>query len=276
MHNRSVVELPLSSLVIGKGQVRTREVGKDIDELAASIKKVGLLEPITVCPSPDQEGMFEILTGQRRFLAHQALNKESILAVLIDEHVDATTAKVISITENLVRTGLNTRDLIDACTELYKKYGSIREVSDETGLPYAKVQQFVKFDRLRPEMKDLVQSGELELKVALKAQDATMATGEYDPEMAVELAKEMSGMTDAQRQKTTQAIQENPTTDVETAVGLARAAEKEIRLEVRIGPREAESLSTFAKDEGTDRTDAAAQLLREGLMTKGYLEEDDE
>ena len=40
MHKSKVVEvkeIPLTSLVIGKGQVRVRDVGKDIDELAASI-----------------------------------------------------------------------------------------------------------------------------------------------------------------------------------------------------------------------------------------------
>ena len=40
---KEIMEIPLSNLVIGKGQVRIRDVGKDIDELAESIKKIGLL-----------------------------------------------------------------------------------------------------------------------------------------------------------------------------------------------------------------------------------------
>ena len=38
-----IKEIPLDALVIGKGQVRVRDVGKDIEELASSIKKQGLL-----------------------------------------------------------------------------------------------------------------------------------------------------------------------------------------------------------------------------------------
>ena len=71
-----VIEIPLVDLVIGKGQVRLTDVGKDIDELAESISKVGLLEPIVVCPTA-QAGKYEILTGQRRFLAHKKLGRET-------------------------------------------------------------------------------------------------------------------------------------------------------------------------------------------------------
>ena len=87
----------MDSLEIGKGQVRLRDVGKDIDELAASIAKVGLLEPIVVAPG-SAPGKFEIITGQRRFLAHKKLGAETIMAAVLDTAVDETEAKVISVT----------------------------------------------------------------------------------------------------------------------------------------------------------------------------------
>ena len=71
---KTVRDIPLDDLVIGKAQVRKRDVGKDIDELAESIRVVGLLEPIVVAPA-DKPGKFEIITGQRRFLAHQLLGR---------------------------------------------------------------------------------------------------------------------------------------------------------------------------------------------------------
>src|SRR6266545_552956 len=144
---KEVRELRLDELEIGRGQVRLRDVGKDIQELADSIAKVGQLEPIVVCPSATP-GRYEIITGQRRFLAHQELRRSTITAAILDERVDETMAKVLSVTENLVRRDLNSRDLIDACTALYKKYGSIKAVADETGLPYSKVSQYVKYDQL--------------------------------------------------------------------------------------------------------------------------------
>ena len=48
---KEVKEIPLKDLVIGKGQVRLRDVKKEVTELADSIRKVGLLEPIVVCPA---------------------------------------------------------------------------------------------------------------------------------------------------------------------------------------------------------------------------------
>ena len=91
-----IKEIPLKTLIIGKGQVRVRDVGKDIDELADSIKKQGLLQPIVVCES-DEPGKYEILTGQRRFLAHKVLQLEKITACILDEKVDEIEAKLISV-----------------------------------------------------------------------------------------------------------------------------------------------------------------------------------
>ena len=69
---KEYLQIPLDSLEIGRGQARTREVYTGIAELADSIRKVGLLEPIVVCEGV-QEGKYEILTGQRRFLAHSGI-----------------------------------------------------------------------------------------------------------------------------------------------------------------------------------------------------------
>ena len=50
---KEIKEIELSKLRIGKGQVRTKDVGKEIDELAESIRVLGLLEPIVVAPSSE-------------------------------------------------------------------------------------------------------------------------------------------------------------------------------------------------------------------------------
>ena len=55
---REVRDIPLDDLVIGKGQVRVRDVQKDIDELAESIRVQGLLQPIVVCEA-DKQGKYE-------------------------------------------------------------------------------------------------------------------------------------------------------------------------------------------------------------------------
>ena len=116
-----VQELNLDDLTLSKGQVRTK-VGEGIDELAESIRVLGLLEPIVVTPS-SKAGKYEILTGQRRFLAHKRLKKQTILAIVRTDKIDEHLAKGISVTENVMRLDLTRKELIDACTSLYKKYG---------------------------------------------------------------------------------------------------------------------------------------------------------
>ena len=120
------------------------------------------------------------------------------MACILSERVDETTAKVISITENLVRVNPKSR-LYRHLTALSRKYGSIKSVAEETGLPYHKVQHYVKYDRLKPELKKMVDEGDVELKVALKAQDAASVTGSFNPEEAVKFAKELSQMSGAQQ-----------------------------------------------------------------------------
>lgn len=265
-------EIPLADLAIGKAQVRLRDLSKDIDELAESIRVVGLLEPIVVCPA-DKPGKYEIITGQRRFLAHEKLGKKTILAAVIDQRVDEMTAKVLSVTENLVRRDLNKRDLIDVCTALYKRYGTIKAVAEETGLPSLKVSEYVKYDRLAPELRDLVDAGDVDIKVALRAQDAASATGTLDTAEAVKLAKEMAPMSGAQQSKIVKERSENPEISVDDLIEKAKTGEKITQILVTLTAAVHGSLQKYAKEEGTTQDDAARSLIEEGLSSKGFLEE---
>lgn len=263
-------EVALSDLVISKSQVRQRETGKEIDELVDSIQKVGLLEPILVAPA-QTSGKFEIILGQRRFLAHQELGKKTITAGMLSERVGELEAKVLSVTENLVRRDLNRKDLIDVCTYLYKQYGSMKDVAEETGLPYHRVRQFVKYDRLLPELKEWVdRNPESNLKTALRAQDAAAATGDLNPNEAIKLAEEMSNMSGAQQEKIQKDLEEDSAVSVDQAIEQAKSSEKIIQFRITLGQQAHDSLRRFAKDEGTVLDDAAAQLIEEGLATKGY------
>ncbi len=85
-------DIPLNDLVIGRGQVRTASPGKGIDELASSIAVQGLLQPIVVCEAK-KEGKWEILTGQRRFLAHKILRTDTIAAAILDGRVEENRSK---------------------------------------------------------------------------------------------------------------------------------------------------------------------------------------
>ena len=265
---KEVQELKLEDLTIGKGQVRTK-VGEGIDELAESIRVLGLLEPIVVTPA-DKPGKYEILTGQRRFLAHKKLKKKTILAIVRTDKIDEGLAKGISVTENVMRVDLTKKELIDACTSLFKKYGSIKDVCDATGLPSNKVRLYVKYDRLVPKLKKLVDEGEVDMATALRAQDAASVTGTTNEKDAVVFAKEMKAMSGAQQSRIIKERETNPDVPVDDVIESAKTGTKVTQVIVTLSSTVHSSLQTFAKSEGQNQDDAAAALIEEGLQQKGF------
>ncbi len=271
-HIKEVREIPLQNLTIGKAQARTRNVNKEIDELAASIQKVGLLEPIVVCES-DLEGKYEIVTGQRRFMAHVHLETETILAAILDESVDELTAKVLSVTENLVRLDLNSSDLIDVCTWLYKHYGSIKAVVEQTGLSYPKVSQYVKYDQLVPQLQVLVDDSSVPLPTALRAQQAASSSGDINIEEAVMFAKEMAPMSGAQQKKILDERKKDPTTPADDVIETAKTGGRITQLVVTLTSEVHTALGQYAQSEGTNSDDAAGRLIQDGLYINDFWKE---
>lgn len=262
-------DIPLSDLQIGKGQVRLSDIEKDIDELADSIRTVGLLEPILVAPT-GIESKFEIILGQRRFRAHQELGLKKIAAGILEEEISVQEAKVLSVTENLIRKDLNRKDMIDVCTYLYKRYGSMRAVADEAGLPFYKVREYVRYDRLIPELKHLVDSEEVELMAAIRAQDAAATEGNPDAQDAIKLAKEMSPMSNAQQKKIQQEKEADPGASVDELIEHAKSGGRVTQISVTLGHGIHASLRQFARRERISIGDAAAELIETGLLRNGY------
>ena len=267
-------DVPMDDLVIGKGQVRTSEIGKDIDELANSIRVQGLLQPIVVCKSKDEPAKWEILTGQRRFLAHKRLGRSSITAAVLDGHVDEQTAKAISITENLIRRKLSGKDLIDGVTYLYRMYGTQKAVVEATGLPQTAVSSYVKYPRLIPELKGLVDNGNVDVNVALKAQDSATARddGEPDPEIARKLAISMAEMSGVQRKKVAEELKENPSKPVDDVIEKAKSSSKVIQVTATLTQRTHIALRKFASNEGLHQDEAAATLIEYALTSADLLD----
>ena len=265
--------IPLNDLVIGKGQVRTENPGKDIDDLVTNIEVQGLLQPIVVCPAKDP-GKWEILTGQRRFLAHKILKRKTISAAVMDERVDEAQAKAISVAENLVRRQLTGKELKDGILFLYNIYGSVPDVARTTGLSENKVRDYVKYPRLVPELKALVNEHAVDVNVAVRAQDSSMdQDGNVNTEVAVRLAGEMVPMTDVQRKKVVKEIRKDPGRSVDDVIKWAKAGGKVTRINATVTQDTHAALRRFATEEGANQDEAAAMLIEEALTHRGFLEE---
>lgn len=268
-------DVPLDQIVIGQGQARTRNVDKNIEDLARSIQTLGLLEPIVLARTGDEA--YEVITGQRRFLAVQRLGWTSIMAGILDTRPDEDLSKAISLTENMVREDMVTLDYIDACTKLFLQYGSIKLVSEELGLPRNEVSQYVKFDQLVPALQERVNKEPTKLNVALRAQKAAAAINkedEIDEATAVTLFEEMETLSGPQLSQLEKSAKQNPNASIEEIIESGRRQPREVRLTIVISVELQDALDRFASEEDTNRTNAAADIIEKKLIAEGYVKDE--
>jgi len=102
--NNEIIFIDLDDIVTQKEQPRKYFNKEKIANLAESIKKHGVLQPIIV--SKDTNGKYKIIAGERRFRAAKEAELNEIPAI-IKENIDEITSFEISLIENLQRENLN-------------------------------------------------------------------------------------------------------------------------------------------------------------------------
>jgi ParB family chromosome partitioning protein len=156
---------------------------------------------------------------------------------------------------------------------LFKKYGSIKAVADETGLRYDKVSQYVKYDQLFPELREMVDKREVNLQTALRAQKAASVGGEPDHAEAVALARGMAPLSGPQQKKVVEEREEEPEKPVEEILESAKSGGRITQVVVTLSSTVHSELKRYAEVEGTNLDDAARMLIESGLSGKGFLQE---
>ena len=101
--SKNAFELPLEKIIPNPNQPRTNFKQEELQELAASIQRDGLLQPILV--RPYGKDTYQIIAGERRWQACNMLGLESV-PVRIKEAEDGEVLK-LAIVENVQRTDLN-------------------------------------------------------------------------------------------------------------------------------------------------------------------------
>ena len=124
-------KISISSIVPNKYQPRKNFEKEKMEDLKNSIKERGVVQPIIVRKSEDDVGKFEIIAGERRWLASQNAGLHEIPAIIIE--ADNLKALEFAIVENVQRSDLNP---IEEATS-YKK------LMDEFGYDQDKVSKFI-------------------------------------------------------------------------------------------------------------------------------------
>ena len=114
-------QLAISDLVPNKYQPRKIFDESNLDELAKSIAERGMIQPIVVRVSNDNKSKYEIIAGERRWLAAQRAGFNEIPAVILE--IDDQKSLEIAIVENVQRQDLNVIEEANGYQRLIKEFG---------------------------------------------------------------------------------------------------------------------------------------------------------
>jgi ParB/RepB/Spo0J family partition protein len=297
--------IPLGQLAVGQSNVRTENVN-DMDaltDLAEHIERHGLLEPIVVfdIKSLDSEHplystrkdvpeQYEILAGQRRFTAFKkVLNVnypdegwDKIPCHIREAPDNETDAKAISLGEGLTQLPFTLADSINACDDLFKVYNDEKIVHKKTGISTNLIKRYVKFNRLPALVQDnlpmIHKNNKTAVNLAVAAADALRwsKAGPVSEEKVLELA-ERYGVKKAKSQadykKIIRAAQENPDKTVIEIEKISVELEEPVVVKVVLEAPTYSHLDSYAKDQGKDPEDQAAELVEEGLARNQNIDE---
>ena len=141
-----VLRIPLDQLDHNPYQTRTATLDPAaLEELAASIKSVGVMQPIVVRRAPD--GRYQVIAGERRWQASRIAGLTSIPAIL--RQVSNEQAMEMTIIENLQREDLNPMEEARAYERLGKEFGLTQEqMSIRTGADRSSISNFLRLLKL--------------------------------------------------------------------------------------------------------------------------------
>ena len=114
-------KIPIASLQRNKYQPRTTFDEEKINELSLSIKENGVIQPIAVRLNKYEPNKYEIIAGERRWLAAQKAGLNEVPAVVLD--IDDQKSLEIAIIENVQRQDLNIIEEAMGYQRLIKDFG---------------------------------------------------------------------------------------------------------------------------------------------------------
>jgi ParB family chromosome partitioning protein len=154
------LKLAIDCLQPGKYQPRGEMEEAPLNELAQSIKKQGLLQPLLVREL--SSGCYEIIAGERRWRASQIAGLTEVPVIL--KQVDDETAMAMALVENLQREDLNAMDQARAMHRLTTEFAlTHQQIADLLCKSRTAVSNFLRLLSLSPAVKKLLEHGDLDM-----------------------------------------------------------------------------------------------------------------
>ena len=153
--------LQLDQMQPGKYQPRTRMDEGALQELAASIRAQGLMQPILVRPVEGHQ-RFEIIAGERRFRAARLAGLQAV-PVLVKDVADEAAA-AMALIENIQREDLNPLEEAQGIARLIREFHFTHEQAAESvGRSRSAVSNLLRLLNLAPPVQTMLMAGDLDM-----------------------------------------------------------------------------------------------------------------
>ncbi|GAA0641429.1 ParB/RepB/Spo0J family partition protein [Brevundimonas lenta] len=151
---------PIESLKPNPDQPRKIFNREDLEELATSIRDKGVLQPILVRSQPGQDGVWQIIAGERRWRAAQLARLTE--APIVVREMDDVEVFEVAIIENVQRADLNPLEEADAYRMLMERFGRTQDaVAGVVGKSRSHVANTLRLLQLPEEVLQYVREGKL-------------------------------------------------------------------------------------------------------------------
>lgn len=152
--------VPIDQIEPNPNQPRRRFTPDELNDLAASIREKGVIQPLILRPNPRREGTYEIVAGERRWRASQIAQLHTLPALIRD--YDDTEALEVAIIENIQRADLNAVEEAAGYRELMDRFGHTQEkLAEALGKSRSHIANMLRLLTLPEEIQDLLKDGRL-------------------------------------------------------------------------------------------------------------------
>ena len=154
----AVAEIKISHIQVNPNQPRTEFDEEALNELAASIKQLGIIQPITVRKISDKK--FEIISGERRFRAAKRADLKSIIAFIREANDEEMLQ--MALVENIQREDLNAIEISVTYERLMDECNFTQdELSEKVGKKRSTITNYLRLLKLPPEVQSGVSNNQI-------------------------------------------------------------------------------------------------------------------
>lgn len=255
--------LPVGNLQPGKYQPRTQMDSASLEELAASIRVQGLMQPILVRPVGDKVGedRFEIIAGERRWRAAQMAGLNEV-ATLIREIPDES-ALAMALIENIQRENLNPLEEAQGLQRLIDEFAMThQQAADAVGRSRPAASNLLRLLQLALPVQELMMRGEIDMG---HARALLPLSGSLQIQLAQRVVQKRLSVREAER-LVQQALKPPKQADVEKPDRDVLRLEEELSdflgAEVQIRTNKKGAGKIYIEFSGLDQLDGILQRMR--------------